>query len=75
LRNDFEWAVRILGVQHDVTERSGPLFQDHAVADLRGQVEREARTRLGDARFAEVFAAGRTCSIDELLDDIDRATE
>ncbi|HET9272550.1 MAG TPA: helix-turn-helix domain-containing protein [Vicinamibacterales bacterium] len=75
LRGDFEWAARILGVQHDVTERSGPMFLDHAVADLRGQIEREARERLGDARFAAAFAAGGTCSIDELLDDIDRATE
>ena len=74
-KGDFEWAARILGVQHDVTERSGPMFLDHAVADLRGHVEREARARLGDARFAEAFAAGGTCSIDELLDDIDRATE
>ena len=75
LKGDFEWAARILGVQHDVTERSGPTFLDHAVADLRGHVEREALERLGDARFAEAFAAGATCSIDELLDDIDRATE
>ena len=75
LRGNFEWAARILGVQHEVTERSGPMFLDHAVADLRGQVEREARERLGDASFAAALAAGRTCSIDELLDDIDRATE
>ena len=51
------------------------MFLDHAVADLRGHVEREARERLGDARFAEAFAAGGTCSIDELLEDIDRAME
>ena len=75
LKGDFEWASRILGVQHDVIERSGPMFLDHAVADLRARVEREARARLGDARFAAAFAAGSTCSIDELLHDIDRARE
>ena len=75
LRGDYEWAARILGAQNDVMERTGPTFMDHSVRDLRAQVERDARARLGDARFAEAFASGSTGSIDALLEDIDRATE
>jgi predicted ATPase len=75
LRGDYEWAARILGAQNDVMERTGPTFMDHSVRDLRAQVERDARARLGEDRFAEAFASGSTCSIDALLEDIDRATE
>jgi hypothetical protein len=75
LKGDYEWAARILGVQNDVTERTGPTFLDHAVHDLRARIGADARAHLGADRFAEAFAAGRTCSIDALLEDIDRATE
>jgi len=75
LTGDYEWAARILGAQNDVMERTGPTFMDHSVRDLRAQVERDARARLGEDRFAEAFASGSTCSIDALLEDIDRATE
>ena len=75
LRGDYEWAARILGAQNDVMERTGPTFMDHSVRDLRAQVERDARERLGEQRFAETFASGSTCSIDALLEEIDRATE
>src|SRR6185436_18966020 len=47
LTGDDEWAARVLGVQHDVTERAGPTFMDHAVRDLRARIEAEARSRLG----------------------------
>jgi hypothetical protein len=75
LKEDYEWAARVLGVQHDVTERAGPTFMDHAVRDLRARIEADARTRLGADRFDHAFAAGGTCSIDVLLEDIDRAME
>ena len=65
----------ILGAQNDVMQRTGPTFMDHSVRELRAQVERDARAKLGDELFAEAFASGSTCSIDALLADIDRAEE
>jgi hypothetical protein len=71
-KGDDAWAARILGVRDAVTERTGATVADKSVDDLREQAERGARARLGQARWARAYAAGRTTSIDSLLKDIDR---
>jgi hypothetical protein len=72
LKNDDVWAARILGARDAVTERTGVTVVDKSVHDLREKAEREARNRLGAARWAVAYAAGRRSSIDGLLKDIDR---
>jgi predicted ATPase/DNA-binding XRE family transcriptional regulator len=71
LKGDDAWAARILGARDAVTERSGVTVVDKSVRDLRDQSEREARARLGPDRWARAYAAGRSASIDSLLNDID----
>jgi ATP/maltotriose-dependent transcriptional regulator MalT len=71
LKGDDAWAARILGARDAVTERTGTTVVDTSVNDLREQAERDARARLGSDRWARAYAAGRTISIDSLLQDID----
>ncbi len=73
LKGDDAWAARILGARDAVTERTGATVVDTSVNDLRAQAEKDARARLGAARWARAYAAGRTSSIDSLLKDIDSA--
>jgi hypothetical protein len=42
------------------------------VHDLRDEMERDVRRRLGPDRWDRAYAAGRSTSIDALLKDIDR---
>jgi predicted ATPase/DNA-binding XRE family transcriptional regulator len=72
LKGDDAWAARILGARDAVTERTGVTIVDEAVHDFRAQAERDLRERLGPARWARAYAAGRRISIDGLLQDIDR---
>ncbi|HKF69912.1 MAG TPA: helix-turn-helix domain-containing protein [Vicinamibacterales bacterium] len=71
LKGDDAWAARLLGARNAVTDRTGATVVDSAVDDLRDQVEREARARLGPDRWARAYAAGRVGSIDSLIRDID----
>ncbi len=71
LKGDDAWAARILGSRDAVTERTGVTVVDESVRDLRDQAERDARGRLGQARWARAYAAGRVTSIDALLKDIE----
>ena len=73
LTGDQAWVARILGAQDAVTERTGATVGDKAVDDLRRQAEHDARVHLGPNRWAQAYAAGRTTTIDALLQDIDRA--
>jgi hypothetical protein len=73
LKGDDAWAARILGARDAVTDRTGATLTDDSVRDLREHAERDARTRLGAARWAQAYAVGRRMSIDALLHDIDRA--
>ena len=73
LTGEDAWAARILGVRDTATERTGATVVDETVRDLRHHAERGARARLGHARWARAYAAGRRASIDSLLRDIDRA--
>jgi hypothetical protein len=73
LKGDDTWAARVLGTWDAVTERTGASAVDKTVRDLRERTEREVRERLGPARWARAYAAGRTASIDSLLKDIDSA--
>ncbi len=70
-KRDHTWTARILGARDAVTERTGSTVADHSVRDLRRSAERASRTRLGPARWARAYAAGRSASIDSLLRDID----
>jgi predicted ATPase len=72
LKGDDAWAARIVGARDTVTERTGVTVVDNSVRDLQKQSEREVRARLGPARWARAYAAGRRTSIDALLKDIDR---
>ena len=74
LKGDDAWAARILGARDAVTERTGVTVVDRSVQDLRERAERDVRARLGPARWARSYAAGRRASIDVLLEDIDAAT-
>jgi predicted ATPase/DNA-binding XRE family transcriptional regulator len=73
LKGDDAWAARILGARDAVTDRTGVTVVDTSVTDLRERAEREVRARVGPARWARSYAAGRSMSIDALLDDIDSA--
>ena len=73
MKGDDAWAARILGARHAVTDRTGVTPVDKSVHDLREHAEREARARLGRARWTRAYAAGRRASIDSLLKDIDNA--
>ena len=74
LKGDHAWAARVLGARDAMVERTGVTLVDMRVLDLHQHAEQEARRRLGAARWAQAYAAGRRTSIDALLNDIDRAT-
>jgi predicted ATPase/DNA-binding XRE family transcriptional regulator len=71
LKGDNAWAARILGAQDIVTERTGVNVIDKSGSDLKQQLEREVRARLGPDRWPRAYAAGRVTSIDSLIKDID----
>jgi predicted ATPase len=71
LKGDDAWAARILAAQDIVTERTGTTVNDRSGNDLKQRVKREVRARLGPDRWAQAYAAGRTTSIDSLINDID----
>ena len=71
LKGDDAWAARILGARDTVVERTGIAFVDTQVRDLRRQLERDVRTRLGADRWDRAYAAGVTATIDSLLKDIE----
>lgn len=70
LKGDEAWAARILGAADFTSERTGASVTDGAVLNLRRQVERDARARLGLNRWTRSYAAGRAVSIDSLIDEI-----
>jgi predicted ATPase len=72
LKRDDEWVARILGERDAVTERTGVTVSDKSVHDLLNQAERDARARLGPDKWALAYTAGRTSSIEAVLNDIDR---
>jgi tetratricopeptide (TPR) repeat protein len=75
IKGDHTWVARILGARHASTERTGVTVSDNSVQDLRVRAKREARARLGADRWAAAYAAGRTTSIEALLNDIERVQE
>ncbi len=72
LKGDHAWAARILGIRDAVAERIGATLVDRSVHNVRTEVERDVRARLGDDRWARAYAAGRVTSIDTLIKEIDR---
>jgi len=68
---DDAWAARILGARDAVVESTGAAVVDKSVHDLREEIERQARARLGPQQWARAYAAGRTISLDSLIRDID----
>jgi predicted ATPase/DNA-binding XRE family transcriptional regulator len=73
VKSDDAWAARIIGVRDGIKERTGVTVVDKSVRDLQEDAERKARARLGPDRWARAYAAGRTASIDSLIQDIDNA--
>ena len=71
LKGEHAWAARILGTRDAVTERVGGTTGDRAARELRERLDREVRERLGPDRWARAHAAGRSASIDALLNDIE----
>jgi predicted ATPase/DNA-binding XRE family transcriptional regulator len=71
LKGDAPWAARILAARDAVSESTGATVSRKAVQDLREEAEREARRRLGPDRWAVAYAAGRTTSVDSVLNEID----
>ena len=68
LKGDDLWTARILGARDAVTERTGATVVDKWVHALGEQAEREVRARLGPDRWARAYAAGRSTSIDSLIE-------
>jgi predicted ATPase/DNA-binding XRE family transcriptional regulator len=73
LKGNDTWAARILGARDAVAERTGATIVLKLVHELGEQAERGARARLGPDRWALAYAAGRTTSLDSLLEDVDKA--
>jgi predicted ATPase/DNA-binding XRE family transcriptional regulator len=73
LKGDDIWAARILAARDIVTERAGATVVDKTVQEVRDQVERDVRARLGSDRWDRAYSAGRMTSIDSLMKNIDNA--
>jgi len=73
LKGNDTWAARILGARDAVAERTGATIVLKLVHELGEEAERGARARLGPDRWALAYAAGRTTSLDSLLEDVDKA--
>ena len=73
LKGDDAWAARIMGAGDAVTERTGATVFIKPAHTLKERAEREVRSRLGPERWARAYKAGRSVSIDSLLNDIERA--
>jgi len=71
LTGNDRWAARILGVRDAVAERTGAASVVKAVQELKGQVERNTRARLGPDQWRRAYRTGRQRSIESLLQDID----
>ena len=71
LKGDDLWAARILGARDIVAERTGAKIVVKPVYDLREEVERQTRDRLGAHQWDSAYRAGRQSSIESLLRDID----
>jgi tetratricopeptide (TPR) repeat protein len=72
LKGDDAWAARVLGAGDLVTERTGAMVVDKSVQEVRQEVERQVRARLGTDRWTQAYSAGRSASIDSLMKEIDR---
>jgi tetratricopeptide (TPR) repeat protein len=73
LEGDDVWAARVLGARDAVADRTGSRVVVGVVNELQVRTERTVRERLGETRWEAAYTAGRTASIDSLLEDIDRA--
>ncbi|HEU4938558.1 MAG TPA: helix-turn-helix domain-containing protein [Vicinamibacterales bacterium] len=71
LKGNHDWAARLLGARDAVAESTGAVIVDRAVEPLRETAEREARLHLAADGWARSYTAGRTASIDSLLQDIE----
>jgi predicted ATPase/DNA-binding XRE family transcriptional regulator len=71
LKGNDAWVANVLGARDAITERTGATVSNNSVRELREGVEQRARTRLGPTRWAQAYDAGRSASIDSLLQDIE----
>lgn len=61
-------AARLLGAADEVLERSGASLIQRMAAEGSDSYVRMSRREMGDAEFAEDFAAGRAMAIDDAVD-------
>jgi predicted ATPase/DNA-binding XRE family transcriptional regulator len=71
LAGDEAWAARILGTRDAVTERTGAMAAGRSVWDVQERIERAARMRLGERRWAREYDAGRRRSLESLLKEVE----
>jgi predicted ATPase/DNA-binding XRE family transcriptional regulator len=71
LKGDDRWAAGVLGTRDAVVEQTGASAVDQSVRERRERIEREIRERLGAEEWNRAYAAGRSASLDSLLNDID----
>jgi len=74
LKGEDAWAARIVGVRDSLTERTGATAVDDSMRDLWERVERDARGRLGQRRWTREYEAGRSASIESLMQQVDAHT-
>jgi tetratricopeptide (TPR) repeat protein len=74
LMGDDGWAAQILGTRDAAADRTGVALVDGIGRELGERVQREARGRLGADRWAYAYAAGRTISLDALIEELDGRT-
>jgi len=74
LKGDDAWAARIVGVRDGVTERTGARAVDDSMRDVWERVERDARGRLGQRRWAREYETGRSASIESLMTEVEAHT-
>jgi len=70
-KGDDTRVARILGAQDAVAESTGVAIVDRSARELREEVERGARARLGPGQWARAYAAGRKTSIESLINEIE----
>ena len=73
LKGDDAWVARIVGLRDALMESTGAVVVDRSTHELRESAERTARARLGAARWAAAYAAGRRDSLDGLMRDVEAA--
>jgi hypothetical protein len=71
MKENYVVAARILGARDAVAESTGAAIVDSGVHTVRLMAEQHARAVLGSDGWTRAYTAGRACSIDSLLTDLE----